>query len=191
MDEDDNGKFRLEKVKNKLGVEKCNSVVSLFPCVWGTASMAHSVRMHSFEMKWNEWCFRQSLCTWRLRWARRTYLGWWDKWDDTALQTQDSKFEHWRSEVEHATSRSRRLPTILNIYESVGKNNFVSLKLEGKSGIRSRDLRHSKQVALTTSPRTPQSVRILAGRMFVTEVVHYMMLQTIQIHVVYIYVYGT
>ena len=27
--------------------------------------------------------------------------------------TQDSKFEPWRSEAEHATSRSRRLPTIL------------------------------------------------------------------------------
>ena len=36
--------------------------------------------------------------------------------DDTALQTQDSKFEPWRSEVEHAISRSRRLSTILKIY---------------------------------------------------------------------------
>ena len=26
---------------------------------------------------------------------------------------EDSKFEPWRSEAEHATSRSRRLPTIL------------------------------------------------------------------------------
>ena len=33
--------------------------------------------------------------------------------DDTVLLTQDSKFEPWRSEAEHATSRSRRLPTIL------------------------------------------------------------------------------
>ena len=32
---------------------------------------------------------------------------------DTVLPTQDSKFEPWRSEAEHATSRSRRLPTIL------------------------------------------------------------------------------
>ena len=51
--------------------------------------------------------------TYRLNWARRTSWGWWDDWDDTVLQTQDSKFEHWRSEAEHATSRSRRLPTIL------------------------------------------------------------------------------
>ena len=34
--------------------------------------------------------------------------------DDTARQTQDSKFEPWRSEAEHATSRSQRLPTLLS-----------------------------------------------------------------------------
>ena len=64
-------------------------------------------------MKWNESGFRPPLCTYRLNWARRTSWGWWDDWDDTVLQTQDSKFEPWRSEAEHATSRSRRLPTIL------------------------------------------------------------------------------
>ena len=53
------------------------------------------------------------LCAHRLNWARRTSWGWWDDWDDTVLQTQDSKFEPWRSEAEHATSLSRRLPTIL------------------------------------------------------------------------------
>ena len=31
--------------------------------------------------------------------------------------TQDSKFEPWRSKAEHATSRSRGLPKILNLYE--------------------------------------------------------------------------
>ena len=63
--------------------------------------------------KWNESGFRPPLCTYRLNWARRTSWGWWDDWDDTVLQTQDSKFKPWRSEAEHATSRSRRLPTIL------------------------------------------------------------------------------
>ena len=58
----------------------------------------------------NESGFRPPLCTFRLNWARRTSWGWWDDWDDTVLQTQDSKFEPWRSEAEHATSRSRRLP---------------------------------------------------------------------------------
>ena len=39
------------------------------------------------------------LCAHRLNWARRTSWGWWDDWDDTVLQTQDSKFEPWRSEA--------------------------------------------------------------------------------------------
>ena len=78
--------------------------------------------------KWNESGFRPPLCTYRLNWARRTPWGWWDDWDDTVLQTQDSKFEPWRSEAEHATSRSRRLPTILTFTRGRGRNNFVSFK---------------------------------------------------------------
>ena len=39
------------------------------------------------KMKWNESGFRPPLCTYRLNWARRTYWGWWDDWDDTVLQT--------------------------------------------------------------------------------------------------------
>ena len=74
--------------------------------------------------KWNESGFRPPLCTYRLNWARRTSWGWWDDWDDTVLQTQDSKFEPWRSEAEHATSRSRRLPTILTFTRGWGRNNF-------------------------------------------------------------------
>ena len=61
----------------------------------------------------------------RLNWAGRTYWGW---WDDTGLQTQDSKFEPWRSEAEHATSPSRRLPTILTFTRGWGRNSFVSFK---------------------------------------------------------------
>ena len=80
------------------------------------------------EMKWNESGFRPPLCTYRLNWARRTSWGWWDDWDDTVLQTQDSKFEPWRSEAEQATSRSRRLPTILTFTRGWGRNIFVSFK---------------------------------------------------------------
>ena len=76
------------------------------------------------HMKWNESGFRPPLCTYRLNWARRTSWGWWDDWDDTVLQTQDSKFAPWRSEAEHATSRSRRLPTILTFTRGWGRNNF-------------------------------------------------------------------
>ena len=78
--------------------------------------------------KWNESGFRPPLCTYRLNWARRTSWGWWDDWDDTVLQTQDSKFVPWRSEAEHATSRSRRLPAILTFTRGWGRNIFVSFK---------------------------------------------------------------
>ena len=77
-----------------------------------------------YLMKWNESGFRPPLCTYRLNWAKRTSWGWWDDWDDTVLQTQDSEFEPWRSEVEHATSRSRRLPTILTFTRGWGRNIF-------------------------------------------------------------------
>ena len=53
--------------------------------------------------------------------------------------TQESKLEPWRSEAEHATIRSRRLPKILNLYEWAGKKQFASLKLEGQSWVRTRD----------------------------------------------------
>ena len=79
------------------------------------------------EIKWNESGFRPPLCTYRLNWARRTSWGWWDDWDDTVLQTQDSKFEPWRSEAEHATSRSRRLPAILTFTRGWGRNIFLFL----------------------------------------------------------------
>ena len=69
--------------------------------------------------------FRPPLCTYRLNCARKTSWGW---WDDTALQTQDPKFEPWRSEAEHNTSRSRRLPTILTFTRGWGRNIFVPFK---------------------------------------------------------------
>ena len=78
--------------------------------------------IYYFIKKWNDSGFRPPLCTYRLNWARRTSWGWWDDWDDTVLQTQDSKFEPWRSEAEHATSRSRRLPTILTFTRGWGRN---------------------------------------------------------------------
>ena len=81
-------------------------------------------RLYSLIGKWNESGFRPPLCTYRLNWARRTSWGWWDDWDDTVLQTQDSKFEPWRSEAEHATSRSRRLPAILTFTRGWGRNIF-------------------------------------------------------------------
>ena len=78
------------------------------------------------EMKWIG--FRPPLCTCRLNWARRASWGWWDEWNDTVLQTQDSKFEPWRSQAEHATSRSRRLPTILSFTRGWRRKICVSFK---------------------------------------------------------------
>ena len=101
------------------------------------------------EMKWNESGFRPPLCTHRLNWARRTSWGWWDDWDDTVLQTQDSKFEPWRSEAEHATSRSRRLPTILTFTRGWGRNNFVSFK-PPRPGTEPRTLAWKAAVLTTT-----------------------------------------
>ena len=77
-----------------------------------------------WHIKWNESGFRPPLCTYRLNWARRTSWGWWNDWDDTVLQTQDTKFEPWRSEAVHATSRSRRLPTILTFTLGWWRNIF-------------------------------------------------------------------
>ena len=90
---------------------------------WATNSEA-PILNNCYPVKWNESGFRPPLCTYRLNWARRTSWGWWDDWDDTVLQTQDSIFEPWRSEAEHATSRSRRLPTILTFTRGWGRNNF-------------------------------------------------------------------
>ena len=101
------------------------------------------------EMKWNESGFRPPLCTYRLNWARRTSWGWWDDWDDTVLQTQDSKFEPWRSEAEYATSRSRRLPTILTFTRGWGRNNFVSFK-PPRPGTEPRTLAWKAAVLTTT-----------------------------------------
>ena len=99
--------------------------------------------------KWNESGFRPPLCTYRLNWARRTSWGWWDDWDDTVLQTQDSKFEPWRSEAEYATSRSRCLPTILTFTRGWGRNNLVSFK-PPRPGTESRTLAWKAAVLTTT-----------------------------------------
>ena len=99
--------------------------------------------------KWNESDFRPPLCTYRLNWARRTSRGWWDDWDDTVLQTQDSKFEPWRSEVAHAISQSPRLPTILTFTRGWGRNIFVSFK-PPKPGTEPRTLAWKAAVLTTT-----------------------------------------
>ena len=103
----------------------CNSTNNLSPRSFeGYELFVIPATRWAYAKKWNESGFRPPLCTYRLNWARRTSWGWWDDWDDTVLQTQDSKFEPWRSEAEHATSRTRRLPTILTFTRGWGRNIF-------------------------------------------------------------------
>ena len=119
-------------------------------------------------MKWNESGFRPPLCTYRLNWARRTSWGWWDDWDDTVLQTQDSKFEPWRSEAEHATSRSRRLPTILTFTRGWGRNNFVSFKPPGP-GTEPRTLAWKAAVLTTTLGPPPNYQKVYYTHINITD----------------------
>ena len=63
------------------------------PCSRKTNKWKTHTNIFFSSTKLNECGFRPLLCTYRLNWVRRTSGGWWDEWDDTALQTQDSKFE--------------------------------------------------------------------------------------------------
>ena len=76
------------------------------------------------------------------------------EWDDTVLQTQDSKFEPWRSEAEHATSRSQRLPTILTFTRGWEETFFVSFK-PPRPGTEPRTLAWKAAVLTTTLGPTP------------------------------------
>ena len=121
--------------------------------------------------KWNESGFRPPLCTYRLNWARRTSWGWWDDWDDTVLQTQDSKFERWRSEAEHTTSRSRRLPTILTFTRGWGRNNFVSFK-PPRPGTEPRTLVWKAAVLTTTLGPPPTMVTNVENKCYHSSVIN-------------------
>ena len=102
-------------------------LISVTKCLlWSTILI--SLRNIVRKWTWNEWDFRPPVCTYRLNWARITSWGWWDEWDDTALQTQDSQFEPWRSYALYSTYGSRRLTTILFFTSGWGRNIFVSFK---------------------------------------------------------------
>ena len=122
------------------------------------------------SQKWNESSFRPPLCTYRLNWARRTSWGWWDDWDDTVLQTHDSKFEPWRSEAEHATSRSRRLPTILTFTRGWGRNIFCFFQADEtgnrtpNSGVKGSGANHYPRApALNVSPQDMSETFLILG----------------------------
>ena len=113
----------------------CKCYVFAWKVRWSKVNVAAHLVQEMLALckcsKWNESGFRPPLCTYRLNWARRTSWGWWDDWDDTVLQTQNLKFEPWRSEAEHATSRSLRLPTILTFTSGWGRNIFCFFQTAG------------------------------------------------------------
>ena len=110
-------------------------------------------------------CFRPLLCAYnRLNWAMRTSWGWWDEWNDTALQTQYSKLELSRSEAEHATSQSQRLSTILSVHEWMGKKHFCFFQT-AETGKRTPNSRVKGSGAIHY-PRAPAQAMIQWCRYF-------------------------
>ena len=97
--------------------------------------------------KWNESGFRPPLCTYRLNWARRTSWGWWDDWDDTVLQTQDSSPGGLRPSTLPLGHGGH--PTILTFTRGWGRNNFVSFK-PPRPGTEPRTLAWKAAVLTTT-----------------------------------------
>ena len=134
-------------------------------CAWSCAYLYSNNIFYCALLKKGCTKFRPPLCTYRLNWARRTSWGGWDEWNDTVLQTQDSKFEPWRSEAEHATSRSRRLSTILSFTRGWGRNIFVSFK-PPRPWTEPRNLAWKAAVLTTTlgpSPKKKAQRRISSG----------------------------
>ena len=74
---------------------------------------------------------------------------------NTVLQTQDSKFDPWRSEAEHATSRSRRLSHV-DGEETI----FVSFK-PPEPGTEPRNLAWKTAVLTTALGAPPLSSTVL------------------------------
>ena len=151
--------FCIANPANQMLTNHTHIITSLnhFKNKYHNNSVQHkaSLRLTVDPIKLNESGFRPPLCTYRLNWARRTSWGWWDEWDETAHQTQDSKFEPWRSEAENATSRSRRLPTILSFTRGWGRNIFVSFK-PPRPGTEPRTLAWKAAVLTTTLGPPPR-----------------------------------
>ena len=137
--------------RKSAGLKKSTSLLHVGVSTW----FSHGQRVVSVGVKWNESGFRPFLFTYRINWARITSWGCWEEWDDTALQTHDSKFKPWSSDSEHATSRTRRLPTILSFTSVWGKNIFVSFKLP-RSGNEPRTLAWKAAVLTSTLGPPPE-----------------------------------
>ena len=79
-----------------------------------------------------------------------------------ALQRQDSKFEPWQSEAEHATSRSQRPPTILTFTRGWGRNIFCFFqtaetgKRTPNSGVKGSGVNHYPRAPLKIKRDIPE-----------------------------------
>ena len=80
--------------------------------------------------------------------------------NDTALQTHGSKFEPWRSEAELSVTEAPHNIDNIESLRMSGEETFF--KLEGQSGVRTRDLQFSKQAPSTTAsgPRPLAKTRV-------------------------------
>ena len=135
-------------------------LISVTKClVLSTISI--SLRNIVRKWTWNEWDFRPPVCTYRLNWARITSWEWWDEWDDTALQTQDSQFEPWRSDAVHGTYGSRRLTTILFLRVD-GEETFLFLSNRRDRGTnRGTNLVSAWKAAVPTATLGPPPIYIV------------------------------
>ena len=117
-------------------------------------------------------CFDTEPTPEMLNWAKRTSWGWWDEWNDTALQTLEIRaFAVWgRARYTSVTEALHNIES-LRVRE---EETFFSLNFAGQNGphsglrvrapfngARTRDLRLSKWAALTTAPESPPVVIII------------------------------
>ena len=110
------------------------------------------------EMKEKEWGLRPPFCTNKLNWAKRTSWGWWENLLRMVRWTRWHCPPYTAFKIRTLTVWGRAryfFHTILSFYEWAETKHCVSLKLKGQSGVRTRDLRLSKQAALTTAPGSP------------------------------------
>ena len=83
---------------------------------------------------------------------------------DTDPQTQDAKFKPWRCEAKHATSGSRRFPTLLTFTSEWGKKHFCFLQT-AKTG--KRNPNSSVKGSCTNHyPRAPAHIIILYAALY-------------------------
>ena len=105
-----------------------------------------------------EWVFKPTLCTYRLTWTGNLLrMVRWMRWH--CPQNKGFEIRAVTSEAEQATSRSRMLPTIFNLYKWVGKKHFVSLKLSKEKVLAVQNRLGSPTASITAYMTNSHSMR--------------------------------